>query len=34
MLGEAQTSIDSHPQLAFWPAGAIIVVVLGLHPAR
>ena len=29
MLGEAQTSIDSHPQLAFWPAGAIIVVVLG-----
>jgi peptide/nickel transport system permease protein len=29
MLGEAQTSIDSHPQLAFWPAGAIVVVVLG-----
>ncbi len=29
MLGEAQNSIDSHPQLAFWPAGAIIVVVLG-----
>ncbi len=29
MLGEAQGSIDSHPQLAFWPAGAIIVVVLG-----
>jgi peptide/nickel transport system permease protein len=29
MLGEAQSSIDSHPQLAFWPAGAIIVVVLG-----
>jgi peptide/nickel transport system permease protein len=29
MLGEAQTSIDSHPQLAFWPAGAIIIVVLG-----
>ena len=29
MLGEAQSSIDSHPQLAFWPAGAIIVVALG-----
>lgn len=29
MLGEAQSSIDSHPQLAFWPAGAIVVVVLG-----
>ena len=29
MLGDAQTSIDSHPQLAFWPAGAIIIVVLG-----
>jgi peptide/nickel transport system permease protein len=29
MLGEAQTVIDSHPQLAFWPAGAIIIVVLG-----
>jgi len=29
MLGEAQSSIDSHPQLAFWPAGAIIIVVLG-----
>jgi peptide/nickel transport system permease protein len=29
MLGEAQGSIDSHPQLAFWPAGAIIIVVLG-----
>ena len=29
MLGEAQGSIDSHPQLAFWPAGAIVVVVLG-----
>jgi peptide/nickel transport system permease protein len=29
MLGKAQTVIDSHPQLAFWPAGAIIVVALG-----
>ncbi|MEP6560407.1 MAG: ABC transporter permease [Nakamurella sp.] len=29
MLGEAQGSIDSHPHLAFWPAGAIIIVVLG-----
>ena len=29
MLGEAQGSIDSHPLLAFWPAGAIIVVVPG-----
>ncbi|MDQ3886822.1 MAG: ABC transporter permease [Actinomycetota bacterium] len=29
MLGKAQTLIDSHPQLAFWPAGAIIVVALG-----
>jgi peptide/nickel transport system permease protein len=29
MLGDAQTVIDSHPQLAFWPAGAIISVVLG-----
>ena len=29
MLGNAQTVIDSHPQLAFWPAGAIIVVALG-----
>ncbi len=29
MLGRAQTVIDSHPQLAFWPAGAIIVVALG-----
>jgi peptide/nickel transport system permease protein len=29
MLGEAQGSIDSHPQLAFYPAGAIIIVVLG-----
>ncbi|MDQ3600682.1 MAG: ABC transporter permease [Actinomycetota bacterium] len=29
MLGKAQTVIDSHPQLAFWPAGVIIVVALG-----
>lgn len=29
MLGEAQDRIDSHPGLAFWPAGAIIVVSLG-----
>jgi peptide/nickel transport system permease protein len=29
MLGKAQSVIDSHPQLAFWPAGAIIVVALG-----
>lgn len=29
MLGSAQTVIDSHPQLAFWPAGCIIVVALG-----
>ncbi|OLF07691.1 ABC transporter permease [Actinophytocola xinjiangensis] len=29
MLGQAQTVIDSHPQLAFWPAGCIIVVALG-----
>jgi peptide/nickel transport system permease protein len=29
MLGEAQDRIDSHPQLAFWPAGAIIVIALG-----
>lgn len=29
MLGKAQPVIDSHPQLAFWPAGAIIVVALG-----
>jgi len=29
MLGAAQPVIDSHPQLAFWPAGAIIVVALG-----
>jgi peptide/nickel transport system permease protein len=29
MLGEAQDRIDSHPGLAFWPAGAIIVVALG-----
>jgi peptide/nickel transport system permease protein len=29
MLGKAQSAIDSHPQLAFWPAGAIIVVALG-----
>jgi len=29
MLGKAQNVIDSHPQLAFWPAGAIIVVALG-----
>lgn len=29
MLGKAQTVIDSHPQLAFWPAAAIIVVALG-----
>ena len=29
MLGEAQDRIDSHPGLAFWPAGAIIVISLG-----
>ncbi len=29
MLGRSQTVIDSHPHLAFWPAGAIIVVALG-----
>lgn len=29
MLGGAQDVIDSHPQLAFWPAGAIITVALG-----
>ncbi|GAA4863584.1 ABC transporter permease [Saccharopolyspora cebuensis] len=29
MLGGAQNIIDSHPQLAFWPAGCIIVVALG-----
>ncbi|ONI81541.1 ABC transporter permease [Actinosynnema sp. ALI-1.44] len=29
MLGQAQNVIDSHPQLAFWPAGCIIVVALG-----
>lgn len=29
MLGEAQNVVDSHPQLAFWPAIAIIVVALG-----
>ena len=29
MLGEAQTTFDSHPGLAFWPAGCIIVVALG-----
>src|SRR5690606_41001252 len=26
MLGGAQNIIDSHPHLAFWPAGCIIVV--------
>ncbi len=29
MLGEAQTQIDQHPNLAFWPASCIIVVALG-----
>jgi len=29
MLGNAQGVIDSHPHLAFWPAGCIIVVALG-----
>ncbi|GAB3282187.1 ABC transporter permease [Parasphingorhabdus pacifica] len=29
MLGGAQAHIDSHPQLAFWPAACIIVVALG-----
>ena len=29
MLGEAQTYIDFQPQLAFWPAVAIIIVALG-----
>lgn len=29
MLGGAQDVIDTHPQLAFWPAGAIITVALG-----
>jgi peptide/nickel transport system permease protein len=29
MLGEAQQQIDQHPNLAFWPAGCIIVVALG-----
>jgi peptide/nickel transport system permease protein len=29
MLGGAQNVIDSHPQLAFWPAGCIILVALG-----
>ena len=29
MLGDAQQYLDSHPQLAFWPAVAIIIVALG-----
>jgi peptide/nickel transport system permease protein len=29
MLGRAQSLIDSHPSLAFWPASCIIVVALG-----
>lgn len=29
MLGTSQSVIDSHPQLAFWPAGCIILVALG-----
>lgn len=29
MLGGAQDVIDSHPHLAFWPAGCIILVALG-----
>jgi len=29
MLGEAQSFIDTHPSLAFYPAGAIVVVALG-----
>ncbi|MER7011072.1 ABC transporter permease [Saccharopolyspora sp. NPDC000359] len=29
MLGGAQNIIDSHPQLAFWPASCIILVALG-----
>jgi peptide/nickel transport system permease protein len=29
MLGGAQTVIDTHPQLAFWPAGCIIAIALG-----
>jgi peptide/nickel transport system permease protein len=29
MLGEAQTQIDLHPNLAFWPALCIIIVALG-----
>ena len=29
MLGEAQQYIDQHPNLAFWPAGCIVVVALG-----
>ncbi|MCE7009412.1 ABC transporter permease [Kibdelosporangium philippinense] len=29
MLGQAQNVIDSHPELAFWPAGCIVVVALG-----
>jgi peptide/nickel transport system permease protein len=29
MLGGAQQVFDTHPQLAFWPAGCIIVVALG-----
>lgn len=29
MLGEAQQQMDKHPELAFWPAGCIIVVALG-----
>lgn len=29
MLGEAQGFIDSHPSLAFYPAGAIVLVALG-----
>ncbi|MDR7301793.1 ABC transporter permease [Haloactinomyces albus] len=29
MLGSAQNFFDTHPQLAFWPAGCIILVALG-----
>ncbi|MGW1678614.1 ABC transporter permease [Saccharopolyspora sp. NPDC002376] len=29
MLGGAQNIIDSHPQLAFWPASCIVLVALG-----
>jgi peptide/nickel transport system permease protein len=29
MLGNAQIVIDTHPHLAFWPAGCIIAVALG-----